>query len=216
LRESEGNPNIVAIHRFFAPVMRDGVMQLVKTTAKETSREDQNNPLYTLEAVEAIEVGEVSPVPEMVDADRTEGSRLLTGLTGLVDSVAQRVKDFNPATVSKVVDENGEPLVVYYGPATRRKLIYAGRHKVNETLDSEGCAKLLYCTTELVEEMARLGELPATKIGRSWLFIRADLLTFLADKARDEAQERRAKRQPGVRLMMPKSRRQVPPVLPSL
>lgn len=87
---------------------------------------------------------------------------------------------------------------------------------MNETLDSEGCAKLLYCTTELVEEMARLGELPATKIGRSWLFIRADLLTFLADKARNEAQERRAKRQPGVRLMMPKSRRQVPPVLPSL
>ena len=108
LRESEGNPNIVAIHRFFAPVMRDGVMQLVKTTAKETSREDQNNPLYTLEAVEAIEVGEVSPVPEMVDADRTEGSRLLTGLTGLVDSVAQRVKDFNPSAISKAVDENGE------------------------------------------------------------------------------------------------------------
>ena len=68
--------------------MRDGVMQLVKTTAKETSREDQNNPLYTLEAVEAIEVGEVSPVPEMVDADRTDGFRLLTGLTGLADSVS--------------------------------------------------------------------------------------------------------------------------------
>ena len=49
-------------------------------------------------------MGEVSPVPEMVDADRTDGSRLLTGLTGLADSVAQRVKDFNPVTVSKAID----------------------------------------------------------------------------------------------------------------
>jgi hypothetical protein len=34
-------------------------------------------------------------VPEMVDADRTEGSRLLTGLTGLADSLAQAVRERN-------------------------------------------------------------------------------------------------------------------------
>ncbi len=35
-------------------------------------------------------MGEVSPVPEMVDADRAQGSRLLTGPTGLVDSLVAR------------------------------------------------------------------------------------------------------------------------------
>ena len=87
---------------------------------------------------------------------------------------------------------------------------------MNETMNSVECAKLLYCTPYQVEEMARSGELPATKIGRSWLFIRADLLIFLAEKARQEAQGRRARRQKGVTSIMPKSRRQVPPVLPSL
>jgi hypothetical protein len=48
----------------------------------------------TATALEQV-LGEVSPVPEMVDADRTEGSRLLTGPTGLADTVAQRVKGFS-------------------------------------------------------------------------------------------------------------------------
>ena len=107
-----GDPNIKAIHRLFAPMRVGDGARLVKLTVKEYTQDKQQSGLYS---VEAIEVGEVSPVPEMVDADRTNGSRLLTGPTGLADSVVQRVKNFNPATVSKVVDADGKPLVVYHG-----------------------------------------------------------------------------------------------------
>lgn len=86
---------------------------------------------------------------------------------------------------------------------------------MTDTIDSNECATLLRCTPEQVEELARAGEIPGLKIGRSWLFVRADLLDYLAQKAREEAAERRSKRQ--VREVMPtpiKQRRQVPPPLP--
>ena len=63
----------------------------------------------------------------------------------------------------------------------------------DEIIDSTQCAALLRCTAEQIEELARAGELPALKHGRSWIFMRTDLLVFLAQKARDEARERRLK-----------------------
>ncbi len=86
---------------------------------------------------------------------------------------------------------------------------------MSETIGSDECAALLRCTPEQVEEMARAGDIPGLKIGRSWLFMRSDLLAYLAEKAREEAQERRAKRQPTVMSII-KPRRRVPPLLPSL
>jgi len=86
----------------------------------------------------------------------------------------------------------------------------------SETIDAEGCAELLRCSIDQVEEMARTGEIPGLKIGRGWLFVPADLLAFIAERAREEAQERRAKRQPGVARIEAKPRRRSPPALPSL
>jgi len=86
-----------------------------------------------------------------------------------------------------------------------------------ETIDSDQCAELLRCTPGQVEEMARAGEIPGLKIGRGWLFVRADLLAYLAERARDEAAQRRARRQPGNAVApIIKRRRNVPPVLPVL
>ena len=84
---------------------------------------------------------------------------------------------------------------------------------MSDTIGSAECAKMLLCTTEQVEELARAGDIPGLKIGRSWLFVRADLLAYLAERARHEAQERRAKRQPGVTQLTAKPRRRTPPVL---
>lgn len=83
---------------------------------------------------------------------------------------------------------------------------------MSDTMGSEECADMLRCTVEQAEELARRGEIPGLKIGRSWLFIRSDLLTYLAEKARDEAQDRRAKRQPSVSTLPQKKRH---PVLPT-
>jgi excisionase family DNA binding protein len=83
---------------------------------------------------------------------------------------------------------------------------------MTDTIGSDQCAELLRCTPEQVEELARGGDLPALKIGRSWLFVRSDLLSYLAEKAREEAQERRAKRSPTVTPII-KARRPQPPAL---
>lgn len=84
---------------------------------------------------------------------------------------------------------------------------------MTDTIDADECAELLRCTPETVEELARTGEIPGLKIGRSWLFVRLDLLAYLAEKARREAEERRAKRQPGVTQLVSRTRRRQPPVL---
>jgi excisionase family DNA binding protein len=84
---------------------------------------------------------------------------------------------------------------------------------MTDTIDSEECAALLRCTPEQVEELARAGEIPGLKIGRSWLFVRVDLLDYLAQKAREEAAERRARRQPGVTPISAKPKRRQPPPL---
>ena len=83
-----------------------------------------------------------------------------------------------------------------------------------DTIDTTECAALLRCSPDQVEEMARAGDLPGLKIGRAWLFVRADLLAFLAERAREEAQARRSKRQPAVQPV--KSRGRAPPALPVL
>ncbi|WP_119157468.1 helix-turn-helix domain-containing protein [Caldimonas tepidiphila] len=91
-----------------------------------------------------------------------------------------------------------------------------------DTITTEECAELLHCSADQVEELARAGDIPGLKLGRSWLFVRADLLDYLAEKARAEAAERRAKREqpaPAVTLLqrMPKaSRRRTPPALPAV
>ena len=63
-----------------------------------------------------------------------------------------------------------------------------------DIIDAEECAILLRCTVDQVEEGARDGRLPGFKEGRGWLFVRSDLLAYLAERARKEAAERQAKR----------------------
>jgi len=86
----------------------------------------------------------------------------------------------------------------------------------DDTINAEQCAQLLHCTPEQVEELARAGEIPGLKIGRGWLFIRADLLAYLAEKARKEAQERRSKRHPSVSQLTPITRRRAAATAPAL
>lgn len=91
---------------------------------------------------------------------------------------------------------------------------YAGSYMTNRpTINAEECAELLICSVDQIEEMARTGEIPGLKIGRGWLFIKDDLIEYLASKAREEAEHRRSKRH-GIRLVATKQRRQTPPSLP--
>ncbi len=91
-----------------------------------------------------------------------------------------------------------------------------------ETITAEQCAELLKCTTAQVEELTRKGELPGIKFGRSWIYVKVDLLEYLAERARAEAAERRLDlqkrlKQASASLAPPvKPRRKTPPALPQV
>lgn len=87
---------------------------------------------------------------------------------------------------------------------------------MTDTLDSAGCADLLLCSVDQVEDLARAGEIPGVKIGRGWLFVRADLLAYLAERGRKEAEERRQARAPNAPtpITRAKNLRRAAPALP--
>ena len=69
-----------------------------------------------------------------------------------------------------------------------------------ETVDTHEAAKLLRCDSDTVAELANRGELAGTKIGRSWVFVRADLIEWLRQRIAAETTARRSK---GVSPAMP-------------
>jgi hypothetical protein len=61
----------------------------------------------------------------------------------------------------------------------------------DETIDAEAAATLLHCDSYQIETLARRGEIPGTKIGRGWIFLRSQLLHAIAVKAESESVQRR-------------------------
>jgi hypothetical protein len=91
-----------------------------------------------------------------------------------------------------------------------------------ETIDAKQAAELLFCSEAEAEQAARDGEIPGIKFGRGWVFVKHDLIAFIAEEARAQAQQRRAKKHPApVQMGMdpaPKDKRarRQPPTLPAL
>lgn len=91
---------------------------------------------------------------------------------------------------------------------------------IRPIMSAKQCAELLQCSEDTVEEMSRLGELPGVKCGRGWIYVTADLLAYLAEKGRREAEERRLGKHDASKgakaplATMVKQRRKTPPALP--
>lgn len=90
-----------------------------------------------------------------------------------------------------------------------------------ETLDVAEAADLLRAEPETIMQLARKGELPGTRIGRSWVFLREDVILFLKAQIAKDTEERRrqhaALSPSAVVIHAPaKNRRKPLPVLPSL
>lgn len=64
----------------------------------------------------------------------------------------------------------------------------------DETLGVPEAAALLRADGETVMQYARRGELPGTRIGKSWVFMRDDVLAFLRKQINDATEERRRNR----------------------
>ncbi|MYM75372.1 helix-turn-helix domain-containing protein [Duganella sp. FT134W] len=91
-----------------------------------------------------------------------------------------------------------------------------------DTLDIQQVSAMLFAEKETVLALARCGALPGTKIGRSWVFLRSDVLEFLRNRIQVDTQLRRREvgnsSQPaGVALPQQPSRRRTKlPELPAL
>lgn len=62
---------------------------------------------------------------------------------------------------------------------------------IPDTLDVQQAAAMLHADPDTVLSIARSGELPGTKIGRSWVFLRCDLLCFLQKRIDTDTAQRR-------------------------
>lgn len=56
-----------------------------------------------------------------------------------------------------------------------------------DTLSAQQAARLLHLNVKRVQALARSGQLPAARVGRKWLFRRADLERMLGQKSPDLA-----------------------------
>ena len=102
----DGDSNIKQYLKFYAPLYMDGRFYVVKITARELY---SRNKLYSLEGLDIIEESEYRGQPR--------GSKENSISADYSDSVKNFVRKIREVkrNVSKVVDENGEPKVVYHG-----------------------------------------------------------------------------------------------------
>ena len=62
-----------------------------------------------------------------------------------------------------------------------------------DTLDINECATFLGVCKNYALKLAAEGEIPGTKMGRGWIFFKAELVPFLIEKSRREMLERQEK-----------------------
>lgn len=103
----DGNTNIKRYLKFYAPLYMDG-LYAVKITVKELSG-NNGNRVYSIEGLDITKESEYR--------GQSRGSKENSIPADYSDSVNNFVKKLREVkgNVSQVVDENGEPLVVYHG-----------------------------------------------------------------------------------------------------
>lgn len=102
-----------------APVSLDGVRHLMFVRIRKNEADPSSAARFYVHEVlleSHVENEEASPFKSGSDPDVFRGKK--SGGTGFYLSLARRALAVNPDSVSKVVDENGEPLVVYHGTPT--------------------------------------------------------------------------------------------------
>jgi hypothetical protein len=65
-----------------------------------------------------------------------------------------------------------------------------------DTTDLAAVAAFLHVEPATVAQCARTGELPGTRIGQGWVFLREDVLAFLHQRIAADTAERRSKQNP--------------------
>jgi len=102
--DDDGDANVKSVFRFFSPFYLDGHHVVAVLTVKNTT----GNKLYS------VELDEIKKLDGSVGRLESKSKRIpASSFGGSIGEVRDYVNTF--FNVSKVVDENGEPLVVYHG-----------------------------------------------------------------------------------------------------
>ena len=95
--DRDNSPDIAGIHRLFATLRTEQGDFVVKMTVKEYTQPEQNNALYTVEALE-VETQENSPaynsVKQLLEHDKI-GGNYSTNTTGAIESLIKNVQEVN-------------------------------------------------------------------------------------------------------------------------
>lgn len=62
---------------------------------------------------------------------------------------------------------------------------------MTDIMTSEEAAEMFRVSVPYIRGLANTGEIPATKLGDDWRFVRDDLLDYLRDRSRREQQARK-------------------------
>ena len=108
-KDRDNDKNIKQIHRVFSPFVVGDNVFVAKLTVKELVQEKEGNRLYS---VEALEIKEASRKWNAA-YNATEGVLTSFPQEAFDDIIARFLPDGK--NCSKIVDENGEPMVVYHG-----------------------------------------------------------------------------------------------------
>lgn len=85
-------------------------------------------------------------------------------------------------------------------PSNRRSsrakaALYSEDHKMTAfetgTLDTAGAAEMLHVSNQMVQTLARNGDLPAMWLGGKWLFLKSDLTEWISAQAREQQRARK-------------------------
>lgn len=129
LTSEPGNKSgVKAMHRLYAPFFFEGQTLVAKISVKEFSNSEENR-IYTVEAIDVEKpAGDLAPKQsEKIGKSNPTQASLLKDIKSLMKSVND---------VSKVVDENGEPLVVYHG--TGEKFYEFDKAKIGSSTRNKG------------------------------------------------------------------------------
>ena len=61
---------------------------------------------------------------------------------------------------------------------------------MSDTLDTKAAAELLHISVQFTQRLASRGEIPAVQLGKSFVFLKTDLIQWLAERARNEQRQR--------------------------
>ncbi len=120
------HPNIIGIHHYIAKAYTQEGEVFVHFTVREDNRNKNGVHAATVSSVEVYtKNAEITPGPNLTKSAREDTSAPFTD-----NNIAYFLREVNRESVSKVVDENGEPKVVRH--YTNNKFTIFGEDKIRE------------------------------------------------------------------------------------